>query len=168
VLRHILLCFDETEASQRALGRAVQLAEAVGGLADVTVFHVLPRVPPAYLEHGGGDTPEEEAAKRERLARRREQWIAEKRDETQPVLDAAAARLRLAGVPEARIHQTYHAPDQVDDSVAKAATALARERGCDVVVAGREAWPWYREAFQRHVAEELVERADGFAVEVVD
>jgi hypothetical protein len=166
---HVLVALDQGETVSRVADRVVSMAREAGGELEVTLFHMLPPIPIGHLEHGGGDTPEEQREKDERHARRRAEWVEEARRAAQPVLDAVTSRLRVTGVRPTAVHHTFHAPDRYDENVPDEALALARERGCDTLLVGRESWPWYRELVQRHVADVLEERAqDGVRVEVVD
>lgn len=58
---------------------------------------------------------------------------------------------------------SIHKPD-----VAREVLEAAGKWDCGTVVTGRHCLPWTQEMFHRHVGEELVQRAKGFAVWVVE
>jgi K+-sensing histidine kinase KdpD len=132
----------------------------------VDLLHVLPPTPPQHLEHGGGDTREEQERKDARLAARRAEWTAEARERVTPVFRKARRVLERSGLAPESIHEIAD-PAVHYREVARHALETARERGCDTIVVARESHPWHVELFHRHVADVLREEAEGVDVHVV-
>ena len=45
---------------------------------------------------------------------------------------------------------------------------LARDQRCSTIVVGRSSLPWYQEIFHHHPADEMVSKARGFTLWVVE
>jgi len=148
----ILLAVDDTVASNRALE---YLAEWVRG-RPVTVFlvHVL-RDATSEAAPGSGL----EARAKERLERDRQA--------AQPVVIRAVETLKQIGLDPGSIDDRLLYVSQ-DESTVDGLLRLARELSVDTLVAGRNALPWHRELFHHHLADELVEKAAGLALWVVE
>lgn len=158
-----LVLVDDSKASEKALHYVADLARelANGNLA----------APPCSTSRGGMSSPcnrvtsPGEEAKREReLARERKGWIEDASTGAEPLFDRARAILKHAGVPDDRLEKRTFA--EASDELAGEALRIASEMGCGTIVVGRSALPWYGELTHRHLADELIERGDGFAVVV--
>jgi nucleotide-binding universal stress UspA family protein len=164
--RHaILLAVDDSPASERVVRYAGELLGRCE--AELHVLHVLPPVPPAVLEmRGSTDDAVEEERERdvERACRR---WAEERTAEARPALERVRGVLTDAGVAESRLAIDTCAP-MPEEALETTLLEHAAQRGCDTVVVGRRALPWYRELFHAHVADRLVRAAEGRTVWVVE
>ena len=80
---------------------------------------------------------------------------------------AARTTLRRAGVMEEGIHTRVSAPLDAERTVDEV-LFLARDEVCSTVVVGHRAHTWFRGLGGGHLAEQLVRRAKGLAVWVID
>jgi Universal stress protein family len=162
---HYLVPVDDSEATTRAISYLASLLESSRGpTASVTLLHVL-RVPPRLAEHGGAESPEEEIRRERTLTNERASWIQEAERSARPLLDRVEAALTRVHVPRERIHERFSA--ELHEEISRDTLDAAREAGCGTIVVGRSSFPWYRELTERHVADELVEHAEGVAICVV-
>lgn len=146
----ILLAVDDSPASHEAIGYLSSWLAGSG--ATVHVVHVLP--------HAAGA----EAAERETSA---ERWLAMSREQAQPVLMRSIELLKSHGLDPGGLEDgfLYLRPET---TAADGLIEAARERGCKTLVVGRNALPWHREVFHHHIADELVEKAKGLTIWVVE
>lgn len=162
---HFLLLMDDSEASEKALRYLADLARTVGdGEIAVTLLHALD-MPPRLVEHGGAESPSEERERESDLATERKRWIDESTRKAEPLFNRARDLLGPAGVRDDRIDQRIAA--EVSDELARETLRVAKERSCGTVVVGRSSLPWYRDVVHRHLADELIERGEGFAILVL-
>ena len=163
--RNILVAIDDSEASDRAV---TYVAHMVGGMkeAKIVLFHVPASMPPRLLEFGGTEDPANEQKAEARLSAARAAWVEEMERAAQPIFARAKTRFSEAHVAnEAIVTQVFVPPGEqsLDTSIVEA----ARVHGCRTVVVGREAFSWVRELFQAHVADKLLEQADGLTLWIV-
>jgi len=169
VSRHehgILVAVDESGASDRALR---YVANMVGERSDVRIhlLHLLRPVPPAYREHGGSEDPDEERRLCEELRVQQENWIEKQATKEGPILARARSILVEAGVPETGI-EISSSPSFGTIDVGPDCLTAARDGECETIVVGRTSLPWFRELFRHHHCHDLVKRARGFTVWVVE
>jgi len=160
----VLVAVDGSEASER-------VARYVGHLfarAACRVFwmHVLDPVPPALLEFGGEENPQKERQRERALDERQRRWIAASEATAAPVLDRMAAIAEAEGLSRDRIEKFFWAPIP-EESITDVILRSSREHDCGTIVVGRESHPWHKKLFQRHVADELVKKAEDVAICVV-
>ncbi len=162
----LLIVVDATESSRRALRYVGRIA---GGRGDIEVHlaHISGRLPPALLETGGSELPEREARIEAKLRADQQRWIAGADREAGRLLDRARAALERGGVPASRIRTCASSPLDVA-SVPDEVLALARDEGCRTIVVGHSAHAWFAGFGGGHLAEQLVRKASGDAVWVVD
>jgi nucleotide-binding universal stress UspA family protein len=161
--QRMLIAIDDSDASRRAIA---YVAAFLARCADVSVrlFHVLPHLPPETLEWGGNAEP---AKEREFLAEKKARFIAEAEKTAQPTIDQARKTLNEAGVPEHAIETQFYpsvaTADIVDDML-----DVARQGSYSTIVVGRNSWPRLKEAFRHHICHELIKKAQGVSVWVVE
>lgn len=162
----VLLAVDETEASEQAASRLTSELQGPppGG---VLVLNVLPPLPPGLLEHGGSESPSEEAHLEQQHRRARERWMADSEERARHHLQRIQGILEASGVPGNAISKEV-VPAHPADRVADHILAVARSRGCHTVVVGRHALPWHQEAFRRHVGERLAAAAGDLDVRILE
>ena len=161
----ILIAVDETDASLKAVRYVARL---LGGRKDlhVRLFHVLPSIPPELLEYGGAENPRKEQQLSTELHSAQADWIDQAKRSANASLESALVVLIDHGLLSEHISTEFsssiHKPD-----VAREVLEAAGKWDCGTIVTGRHCLPWTQEIFHRHVGEELVHRAKGFAVWVV-
>lgn len=165
--QRILIAVDDSEAACRAID---YICQVLGGRADfeLLLYHRLPPLPPELREHGGSEHPERESQRREELASQVAQWVRGLEEQTRPVLEQHRRRLVAAGIPESAIRFVLDEDVAPGESLDEALRRAAQARGCHTIVIAREHLSGIREAFGRHVSDELARKPAGFAVWVVD
>src|SRR5262245_32767543 len=123
----ILVVVDDSPATEPALQRVARMVES--GQVREAVLAFVREIPPRLLEHGGGDTPEDERAKQARLDAQRERWIRAGERAAQPSMDHARDVLCRAGLAEGAIAQKFLTVVH-DADVAQSLLDTARELGC--------------------------------------
>ena len=160
-----LVAVDDSESSERAVAYVAELAEMLGGEIDITLFHLLPALPPELLEHGGAEDPVRETALEEQLVRDREQWVLRAELMARPILEKAKRILKNAHVEERNLHQMFATTvyDRLDIELLEA----ARERGCGTIVLGRRHHTLFEDLTKTHLSNKLLKEASGMALCVV-
>ena len=161
----ILVALDD---SATADGTLKYVANMTSGSTDfrIRLIHLLPPVPPNLLEHGGADDPEAHRELDRKLQEGRREWIAQQEAEAQPLFERALSILEPS-VPRENVEtECRRSVDYV--AIARDCLAAARASDCRTIAIGREALPWYRELFQRHICDEIVKHANGLTVWVVE
>lgn len=143
----ILMAVDDSPASEKALE---YVARMVTGRPEhyVHLVHVLPPVASASM---GGEGPSEAA----------------QRDRARELLERMGARLREAGLADGHVDSGYLAV-RSDTSMVEGLLDTARDQSCSTIVVGRSALPRVRELFHSHPADELVRKAQGFTLWIVE
>lgn len=144
----ILMALDHSPASERAVD---YVGRMMSGRPDVYVHltHVLePRTVPAHTKRPGVHVDDEETTERRVL----EDW---------------RARLVAAGIDSERVDIGF-LQTEARSSAVDALFDMALDQRCDTIVAGRHGLPWYRELFHHHLADEIVKKADGYTVWIVE
>jgi nucleotide-binding universal stress UspA family protein len=162
----VLVVVDATDASHRALqyvGRIFAGRQAV----DCHLAYIASRLPPELLESGGSELPEREEQIEADLRSEQRRWTATTDKKATRVLRAAGTVLQRAGVAAARIHTCVSSPLDARRTVDEV-LLLARDEDCSTVVVGHRAHTWFGGLGGRHLAEQLVRRAKGLAVWVID
>lgn len=134
----ILMAVDDSPASRRALD---YVAESTAGRPDtyVHLVHVLPA-------KGGGE---------------------EGRASSHELLEGMRGRLISSGLSGEHVDTgTLSAP--AESALIDGLIDLGTDQSCSTIVVGRNSLPWYRELFHAHPADQLVRKAQGFTVWVVE
>jgi nucleotide-binding universal stress UspA family protein len=161
----ILLALDGQPTTADAVKWVAGMTEA-GEVDRVVLGYVLPPIAPRLLEHGGGDTPEEEREKQGDLDRERAAWIRREQASARALIRPVRDALCRTGLADKDI--TVEFITVVHDSdVAENLIETARDRGCELIVVSEAAFGWYRERHTCSVAE-LLQRdiPEGMAVVV--
>ena len=161
-----LLALDNKGLSNRVVK---YVGEMIGKRADVTVvlFHVLDPVPPGLREFRGAEDPAMERKLDHELDAKWEQWARSAKDRAQPIFDRAQSSLVQAGVPDSAIRTEFWLPVNWQDFVTDVLKA-GKSNGCGTIVVGRRSFAGWKRIFSHSVADELVRRASGFTVWVVE
>ncbi len=165
-IERLLLFVDESSATNRAVRYVAKLIGQRRGF-HVFLMHLLPPLPPELMEFGGSENPRKEQQLEVQLRNQQEQWIASRKAAVRPALDHAQKSLRNGGIPTQEIAFSFSDPREGRDA-AGAILEMARDKHCRTIVVAHESHSWFREVFGGHLAEELVRKAKGFTVWVVD
>ena len=162
----ILLAVDDSEASGRA-------AAYVAGIlsehprARIGLIHVLPPIPPLLLESHAITAPLRSAQHPSLIEEDESSWERRAREEAKPIVAKMRQVIREAGFPSAGVDALLRSPVP-EEHVAQVLLDAARGGDYRTIAVGRGAHPWYRELFHRHIADELVRRARGLTVWVIE
>jgi nucleotide-binding universal stress UspA family protein len=157
----LLLAVDDSLSSTRAAEYVGDMLRTTDG-HEVHVFHVLPPVPPFNAEAPGRVMSDDlEPAEVDA------EWLQQREIEARPMLDQVRALLVRAGIHESFI-ETKSCPSKPLQTVAQAILDEAEELDCGTIVVGRTDLPWYRRILRRHIGDELVGKAGGRSVWVVE
>jgi nucleotide-binding universal stress UspA family protein len=154
----LLIVVDESPATRKALQYVSQMAAGRPNVG-VCLAHALPSPPPELVEFRG--------AEKARLRAYKSRWISADAKTEQRALERANAILRRGGLARGAIEAHYCY--LVDGSRAtQEILKLAQMRKCDTVVIGRKSLSWLGELIHGDPAEELVRKAKGFTIWVVE
>jgi hypothetical protein len=164
----ILIAIDDSEASRRAVA---YVARVMGGRKGVRIrlFHALAPLPPRLVDFPVGEDPRS-AWKRDAEAKdARAAWVTQGKKAAQAVFARAKTILRRARIP-ARVVEVQVATPSSDQDLATVILEAARAGQCGTIVVGRETYAGLRELFRRHVhvADDLIQKAQGLALWVVE
>lgn len=161
-----LIAVDESTTSLKAVAYVSQILR---GRTDVHVrlLHVLPPIPPGFLEFGGAEHPELERRLSGELRQDQARWIETAKRNAQASLDNARDILLQSGLSPTEISTSFASPIHRPD-VAYEVLKVAETWKCGTLVVGQHTRSWIRELRSRHVGEDLVRRGQGFAIWVVE
>ena len=162
--RKILVAIDDSDATRDALTQVAALHS--DDEVAIYLFHLVGPIPPGLLEHGGGDTAEDEERLERELTEAEAKWFAGKREDALPMMMAARDRLVAGGVAEGRISGRV-GDGLPEDRLARLLAQEAREQGCDTIVVGHNAYGWLAKHFHRDVAEDLRKHASDIRVKFI-
>lgn len=162
----LLVVVDATEASTRVLRYVGRLAAACDG-PELHLAYIASHLPPELLETGGSAVPEREERLESNLRRKQRGWMAVADRKDWRVLRAAEATLLRAGVAAPRLFAYLSSPLDAR-TAADEVLVLARDHRCETVVVGHRAHSWLRGLGGGDLADQLVRRAKGYAVWVID
>ncbi|NJD68165.1 MAG: universal stress protein [candidate division NC10 bacterium] len=164
--KRILVAVDDSEASSRAVTYVATMIGRRSGFR-VRLVHVLPSVPPALLECGGSENPEQEERREAAEHAAQTRWLDQAENAARPVLARAKWILRKAGMPISGV-ETQLCTSTSGEEVVREILETARASRCGTVVVGRESLPGLKGLFQHHVGDELIKRGQGISVWVVE
>jgi len=128
---------------------------------------VLDPLPPQFTEFRGAENGREEARLERELVEKQELVIVKSEKEAWPTLERAKSILRKAGMSAEAIETEFWVSVNRGDLTHDILEA-ARLSDCCTIVVGRESFSWLRELFHHHVADELVRKAQGFTLWIVE
>jgi len=162
----LLVVVDGTDASTRVLRYIGPFAIGCRGV-EIQLAYLEARLPPALLESGGAELPEREQQIEADLRAEQQEWIKAADRAAGRILRTARTELERAGVDGSRIATCTSSPlDAV--SAAENVLLLARDQECHTIVVGHRAHGWVSGVGGGHLAEQLVRKANGDTVWVVD
>jgi nucleotide-binding universal stress UspA family protein len=159
----ILVAVDDSEASRRLLP-AVAARAGQSEASRLILFHLVPALPPRYLERRGAEDPAEKIRIEDEQEIEAEQWA----EEGERLLADSKRMLERHGITTDRIDTRVVGPLQPHDELAAAIVEHARTLGCGTVAVGQLSVPCIREAPHNHLGDEIRDRAEGIQVWVVE
>ncbi len=159
-MRHLLLAFDGSECGFRAVDYVGEQFSGVGDL-KVTLFHVLPNLPP-YLWDDGHILSPAERAERKRVV---EKCLESQRLRIEPLFGKARQMLIDRGMNAGQI-ETKTKSDVTD--VAESILEEARTGGYLTLVVGRCGFSHKERYFTGSTTTSIINRGTGLAICVVE
>ncbi len=167
--KNILIAIDNSEASSRAVAYVARMIAGKRGFR-VRLFHALAPFPPGLREFEWAEDPKlREETPDKKVKEAEDQWVAQSEKAAQPVFARAKSVLRKARMP-ARAVETQISPWSLDQDLATKILEAARANQCGTIVVGRGSFSGLRELLHKHVhvADELIRKAQGFTLWVVE
>jgi len=165
VIHNVLVALDDRDASMRAVE---YVGAFLAGRNDfkIHLFHALKPLPPQLMESPGSEDPSVEQQIEHRQAVQQKNWRNRAATQLVPVLEAAKSQIVAANIRAEKIATHILQLNDRADLVSEIVTA-AREYRCETVVVGYNDYPWLREIFHTHIAEQLIAQCERLAVCVV-
>ena len=156
----ILICLDASDNAMRGVER---VARTFGQVPDatVTLFHVLPGLPPRFLEEGLIPTPEQKRARDQLI----EDWKKDQEKAWDKIFREAQSLLMHHGFKQEAITNKF-VPQYFD--VAREILDEGEDGGYDIVVLGRRGLSPVKALLMGSVSRKVTEYGKKFSVTVVD
>lgn len=156
----ILIALDGSAGAWRAVEYVAKTLGKTPGV-HVTLFHVLPSLPPAFWDYGHV-LDEKEQEVRQRLVAH---WEREEEKNWQELFRRAHQHLTDAGIAKEAVADKFK-PRNFD--VAEDIINVAQTEGHDTVVMGRRGLGLAESLLLGSVSRKVVDAAKGFAVTIVE
>jgi hypothetical protein len=161
----VLVAVDDSAATWKAVDYVADLARTKHDLW----FHLLHAAayPPSLQESRGAENPREEEHVEKDLERKQQRWAEQVHSAAARLFDKTRVVLTRAGAAPERIQShiaTLAHRDDLVDEILKA----AHEFRCSTVVVGRNCFPWFKELFADHLADEISRQASDISVKVIE
>lgn len=165
IVHNILIAVDDHDAAKRAVE---YVAAFVGDRDDsnIHLFHALRPLPPQLMESPGAEDPTREQQIEQRQAAQQKSWRDRAETQAVPVLEAAKSQIVAANIAADKVATHILQLNDGGDLVSEIIRA-AREYRCHTVVVGYNDYPWIKEKFHAHIAEQLIVQSERLAVCVV-
>jgi nucleotide-binding universal stress UspA family protein len=162
----LLVVVGATAPGDRVVGYVGNL---LAGCDKVSVHlaYISSSLPASLLETGGSKNAEELQRIESNLRSQQRRWMRSADKKPEAILAAARETLVQAGIARSLVHTCLSSPLDAREPVEEV-LILARDRQCETVVVAHHSHAWYSELVGAHLAEQLVRRAEGFAVWVID
>lgn len=156
----ILIALDSSAGAWRAVEYVAKTFGRTPGV-QVTLFHVLPSLPPSFWDYGHVLDEKEEESRKRLVAG----WEREQEKNWQELFRKAHQHLTDAGLPKEAVADKFKPKyfDVAEDIINEAGT-----EGCDTVVMGRRGLGMAESLFLGSVTRKVVDGAKGFAVTIVE
>ena len=164
-VQNILIAVDDRDAALRAVQ---YVAAFVAGRNDfeIHLLHALRPLPPQLMESPGSEDPSVERQIEQRQALQQQGWKNRAETQVVPVLEAARSQITAANVSVQKIATHILQLNDGGDLVPELIRA-AHEYRCQTIVVGYNDYPWIKEKFHTHIAEQLIAQSERLAVCVV-
>jgi hypothetical protein len=162
----ILLPYNGTEPTMRAVE---YVAKLLGKQSDVfvTLFRLMPAVPPSLREHGGAENPTDETAIGCEYEQKRKAWEECNLENECIFFGPARSMLKKAGFADDQIFGMCRFPETGSD-LAQEILKECREHNYDTIVLSRRGLSGLRALFGGNPAEKLAKQTEGLAVWIVE
>jgi len=164
--RTILIVVDGSAASRRALAYVARIVGRRRGFR-LCLIYLLPPLPPRLLESRGTEDPKAEEQLSAQLKVKQRRWISTAEAAARRTLVSAHTMLRKAGFTAKAVEARFSHPVGTRDA-ANEVLDLAQVHKCGTVVVGRDSVSWLRHLLRGDLAEELLRRAKGLTLWVVE
>jgi nucleotide-binding universal stress UspA family protein len=159
-MRRILVAIDGSKHSSRVIEYC---GKQFSGMIDLslTLFHVLPNLPPRFWDDGHILTKKEKDARQEVV----DKWLENRKLATEPMLSNA-----IEGLTQAGIHREQIETKTIPDSTNEVTSILeeARDGGYLTLVMGRYGLSWIDEHVLGSTTGKIIHRGAGLAICVVE
>lgn len=162
-LEKILVSIDGTEASQKAIDYLTKMSGIIKH-CEITLFHVLPSVPPEMLEDGGSENPDVERELKEERDEEIDKWEDQLKAETKKVFEDSKKRLLDSGMGKDQI-KTKISVRSAD--IGKDIVDTAQKGGYSTIVVGRRGVSFLKELALGSISYRVVKLAKDCTVWVV-
>jgi hypothetical protein len=162
----LLVALDEPPSSTEIVE---YIGRIISGKPDLELclLHMLPPPPPQLREFRGAEDPVEERELDREMDARGQRWTEQGELSARPIFADATVALTRAGVLADSIRcllqELLNHQDLTEEIL-----QVAKKNACQTIVVGRSCFPWFKEAFNHHVANKLVTKAKGMTVWVVE
>jgi nucleotide-binding universal stress UspA family protein len=159
-MRRILVAIDGSESASRVIEYC---GKQFSGMSDLslTLFHVLPNLPPRFWDDGHILTRTEKEARQGVV----DKWLGNQKLATAPMFRNAIETLTRAGIPQEQIEMKT-----IPDSTNEVTSILeeARDGGYLTLVLGRYGLSWIDEHVLGSTTGKIIHRGAGLAICVVE
>jgi nucleotide-binding universal stress UspA family protein len=156
----ILIALDSSEEAWGAVEYVAKIFGKTPGV-QVTLFHILSSLPPAFWDQDYIVTEKE----KESLQRLVANWEAEQEKQWQVLVKKAQGRLNQAGIPKDAVTDKFK-PKYYD--VAEDILDEAETEGFDTIIMGRRGLGMAKALLLGSVTNKVVQKAKGYAVTIVE
>ena len=153
---------NSTDVAQY-VGRIISGEKSCG----ICLLHIIPPLPPELREFRGAEDPKMEQQLDRELDLKCEQWTQDAANAAQVLFQKSTSLLTHEGVTSSSI-ETWVRQSANHENLTDDILGAAKEKECQTIVVGRSSFPWLKEMFHRHVADELVKKATGVTIWVVE
>jgi nucleotide-binding universal stress UspA family protein len=160
----ILIAVDKSDASHKAVNYVADIASGNAGLR-VGLLHL--ELPPRMLEWGGSEDPKVEARVSTERAKAYHEMETNVMERSESLLHRLDPILAEKGIDVTAELVQFEEPLDAD-TITNHLLECAREQDYGTVVIGRHAFVGLRRMFQSDVAEQLLDKAKGLTVWIVE
>jgi nucleotide-binding universal stress UspA family protein len=161
----VLMAIDDDVTANDVAKYAARIISGEKSLV-ICLLHMIAPLPPQLREFRGAEDPKMEQRLDHEIDLKCERWTETADRAAQALFHKVTSVLTQAGVAsssiETCVRQLVNHEDLIDDIL-----GVAKEKKCQTIVVGRSSFPWLKELFHRHVADELVRKGSGFTIWVV-
>ena len=160
-MKKMLVCIDDSTGSWKAIE---YVGDQFAGVKDleITLFHVLLGLPPAFWDDGHFLTEEEKLARKTVV----DKWMANQKQILEPLFQKAIKALALQGIPSERIKTKF--TSESIDAVDRCILAEAKSGDYATLVIGRCAEHSTKHFLLGSVTSRIVNSGAGMTICVVE
>lgn len=159
-MRRMMIALDDSEGSFKAVEYVGRQFAGIGDL-QITLFHVLPGLPPDFWDDGHILTDPEAAVRKSVI----DQWLSNQKARMEPVYEKAISTLARHGIGPHQIQKkSAGEPGGIADTILRE----ARSGAYDTLVMGRCGRSHTTHALMGSIAGKIVNHGAGVAICVVE